>query len=104
MNKKGFTLLELLAVIVVLAIIALIVTPFVTKAIDEAKKGAFKDSSYGVMVAAEIYYMKNLSYTEYSSAVINIIEGVTSESEFSYKGKKIDTLHLEIDEKGKISM
>lgn len=48
MNKKGFTLLELLAVIVVLAVIALIVTPFVTKAIKQAKKGSFTDSAYGM--------------------------------------------------------
>src|SRR5574344_1399008 len=55
MNKKGFTLLELLAVIVVLAVIALIVTPFVTKAIEEAKKGAFKNSAYGLLEVAELY-------------------------------------------------
>ena len=39
-NKKGFTLLELLAVIVVLAIIALIATPIVMNTIKNAKKGA----------------------------------------------------------------
>lgn len=45
MKKNGFTLLELLAVIVVLAIIALIVTPFVTKAIEEAKINQYATSS-----------------------------------------------------------
>ena len=39
-NKKGFTLIDLLAVIVVLAIIALIATPIVMNTIKNAKKGA----------------------------------------------------------------
>ena len=39
MNKKGFTLVELLAVIVILAVIALIATPIVLNLIKTAKKG-----------------------------------------------------------------
>ena len=38
MNKKGFTLVELLAVIVILALIAIIAFPNVTKLIKGAKK------------------------------------------------------------------
>lgn len=40
MNKKGFTLVELLAVIVLLAIIALIATPIVLNTIEKAKKSS----------------------------------------------------------------
>ena len=40
MNKKGFTLVELLAVIVILAIIALIATPIVINVINQAQEGA----------------------------------------------------------------
>ena len=46
-RKKGFTLIELLAVIVILAIIALITVPTVIKIINNAKKGAAEDSTYG---------------------------------------------------------
>lgn len=38
MNKKGFTLMELLAVIVILALLALVAYPNVTKLINDAKK------------------------------------------------------------------
>lgn len=41
-NKKGFTLVELLAVIVVLAIIMIIAIPSVLTAMDNAKKNSFK--------------------------------------------------------------
>ena len=52
-NKKGFTLIELLAVIVILAIIALIATPIILNMIENAKKGAAKDSAYGYIEAIE---------------------------------------------------
>ena len=50
MNKKGFTLVELLAVIVILAIIALIATPLILNVIDNAKKGAAEASANGYMM------------------------------------------------------
>lgn len=52
-NKKGFTLVELLAVIVILAIIALIATPIILNVIDNAKEGATKNSAYGYIDALE---------------------------------------------------
>ncbi len=52
-KKKGFTLVELLAVIVILAIIALIATPIILNVINDAKKQAAKDSFYGYMDAIE---------------------------------------------------
>ena len=52
-NKKGFTLVELLAVIVILAIIALIATPIILNVIDNAKEGAAKNSAYGYIDALE---------------------------------------------------
>lgn len=53
MKRQGFTLIELLAVIVIMAIIALIATPLILNVIDKANQGAFKDSIYGIMKAAE---------------------------------------------------
>lgn len=44
MKKKGFTLVELLAVIVILAIILAIAVPSITKLIDNQRKSAFESS------------------------------------------------------------
>ena len=56
-KNKGFTLVELLALIVILALIALIATPIILNVINDAKKQAAKDSFYenGTAVTA-VYY------------------------------------------------
>ena len=51
-NKNAFTLIELLAVIVILSIITLIVTPIVLGIINNAKENAFEQSVNGVVGAA----------------------------------------------------
>ena len=59
MSKKGFTLIELLAIIIILAVIAVITVPIILGIIDEAKKGAAKDSAHGYIKAINNYYYTN---------------------------------------------
>ena len=65
-NKKGFTLIELIAVLVIMAIIALIVTPLVMSIIKKAKVSADKRSidAYGRSIELAIagYLMDNGSF------------------------------------------
>ena len=42
MNKKGFTLIEVLAVMVILSIIALITTSVVLRVVENSRKEAYK--------------------------------------------------------------
>ena len=58
-NKKGFTLIELLAIIVILAIIAVITVPIILNIIDNARKGAARNSVIGYGKSVE------LAYTQY---------------------------------------
>ena len=62
-NKKAFTLIELLAVIVVLAILSLIAVPMVLKTIKGARENSYKRSieTYGRAVEYSVteYYMSN---------------------------------------------
>ena len=59
-NNKGFTLIQLLAIIVILAIIAVITVPIILYVIDNAKKGAAKDSAYGYKDAISKYYVSGM--------------------------------------------
>ncbi|MDD3453121.1 MAG: prepilin-type N-terminal cleavage/methylation domain-containing protein [Bacilli bacterium] len=85
--KKGFTLIELLAVIVILAIIALISVPMIMNVIEKAKKGALKDSAYGIIEAANLYYSQSLESASNDITFTCDNEGCLSgENELSYKG------------------
>ena len=55
-NKKAFTLIELLAVIVILGVIMVIAVPAVTKYIDKSRKDGFTKTASGVVDAARLYY------------------------------------------------
>ena len=56
-NKKGFTLIELISVIVVIAILSLILVPTITKIIVKTKKQAFVDEVYSVLDSFDYYYV-----------------------------------------------
>lgn len=61
MNKRGFTLIELLAIIVILGLIAVITIPLVNKTIEDSKRNAAKDSSYGYKNAVHQFYLTELA-------------------------------------------
>ena len=93
-KNKGFTLVELLAVIVILALIALIATPIILNVINDAKKQAAKDSAYGYMDAVEKYIVsseledKSIQDGRYSVEDLN--------KKISVKGSTPDNGNIEI--------
>ena len=60
LNKKGFTLVELLAVIVVLAIIMIIAIPSVMGTMNDAQRGTFKIFSEKVLNKAQESYQSDV--------------------------------------------
>lgn len=109
MRRKGFTLIELLAVIVILAIIALIATPMILGVIDDAKKGAFESSGYGMIESAEQGYMQKqltaerpiLTEYQYESGNQSTIQG---NIDLNYKGNNPNSGTLLINETGKVAL
>ncbi len=95
-NKKGFTLIELLAVIVILAVIALIATPLIMNTIEDAKKGAAKNSVYGIIAAGELKHTKDDSAKDFNHTVT-----YTERSGLEYKGSKVNKFVLQLDKNGK---
>ena len=73
--KKGFTLVELLAVLTVLGVIALISFPVVTKQINESKEKSYKNQIKTIIDASKRWAFDNddlLPYedTEYDSITV----------------------------------
>ncbi len=101
MNKKGFTLVELLAVIVILAIIALIATPIILGVIDDARKGAAKSSALGFVDAVEkSIALKMVSDT---NASIPASIGTAEISSIKVKGDKPTAVNLSLDSAGSVT-
>ena len=58
-KKKGFTLVELLAVIVILAVILIIAVPRISEVINNSKKASFEATAKTIASQAEKKYMEN---------------------------------------------
>lgn len=99
MNKKGFTLVELLAVIVILAIIALIATPIILGVIDDARKGAAKSSALGFVDAVE----KSIALKMVSDTNASIPSTISSTSDVKVKGEKPTAVSLSLDSAGSVT-
>lgn len=56
MKKQGFTIVELLSVIIIIAIIALIATPIVMNIIEKTRKSTAEKSISNIEHVAEVYY------------------------------------------------
>ncbi|MDD4547220.1 MAG: type II secretion system protein [Bacilli bacterium] len=108
-KRNGFTLVELLAVIVVLGIISIIVIPQVTKTIETAEKETFKSTAMNVVRAAD-YEFKRLQMVGApdSDIVFTFIDGVETTNitgaKLDYEGEKIVNGTVRINTLGKISM
>ena len=96
-SSKGFTLIELLAVIVILAIIALIATPIIVGVINDAKKNAFKDTAYGVVNAAELYYAGQYGNDAFAGKTFDFSGNV---DDLKLSGKKPSSGTLQMDKNG----
>ncbi|RHW40166.1 type II secretion system protein [Lysinibacillus yapensis] len=62
-NEKGLTLIELLAVIVILAIVSAIAIPAIGNIIDNSRYNAVKADAINVINAAQLYYTDNPTET-----------------------------------------
>ncbi len=63
MKKKGFTLVELLAVIIILGVIALITFPIVDNSIKNSKQAALEQTIDSILESARNYSVEyNLGY------------------------------------------
>lgn len=58
-DQSGFTLIEMLIVIIVLGILAMIIVPQITVSTDDAKVSTLQSNLAGIRSAIEIYYVQH---------------------------------------------
>ena len=96
-QRSGFTLVELLAVIVILAVIAVIATPAVLNIIEDSKRSAAEASARNIVSAAKSYYMQNLMDNKPNSNVD------LSTNTLKYDGEQAKKGLLTYDTNGNVS-
>lgn len=76
MKKNGFTLAEVIGIIVILGLIMITTVPIILDTLDKGKRDARADSAYGYMTAIEQLYFdkQNLGDFEFSNAYYTVAE------------------------------
>ena len=101
--KKGFTLMELLAVIVIISVISLIIVPILLNMITAAQRGAAIDSAYGYIDATEKYLIHNNLKGNDNKAVIGENKVTDLNKYVKYKGNGPVSGIVIINEKNTVS-
>ena len=101
-NSRAFTLIELLAVIVILGIIAVIAVPIVKNITKDAKMKSFMNSARGIIRAGDLYYSRKDMMDEVNGDMI--FEFPNNASELELNGKLPETGKMIITEDGDIAL
>ncbi len=120
MRKNAFTLVELLAVIAILGIIATITTPIVLNVLTSAREKAFEDNALSLSKAADNYYAALtldsetkipllITYTngEESNLYLNNSNNqceTSTDRMLEYSGENPYSGNIYIDKEGNVSM
>src|SRR3989344_3007566 len=67
-KSKGFTIIELLVVVAIIAVLAAIVLVNVTAYINRGKNAAIKGNLSTVLVNSAVYFDENSSYTDFCTS------------------------------------
>lgn len=101
--KKGFTLVELLAVIIIIGLISVIIVPRVQNTISESKKNTYEASAYALeREASNFYMMKKTDSTQFTGCTYDFTNNINTCNGFEFTGKKPKNGILEIDSNGNI--
>lgn len=103
MKNEGFTLVELLAVIIILGILAVMITPKVTNMLNEAEKNTNMTSAQNLVKAAELKASNNDMTGNNTNIKINYQTG-ENKNYLDYTGEKPTSGQVQIKSNGEVAM
>lgn len=103
MKNKGFTLIELMAVIIVLGVLATLIVPKVVNMLNEAEKNTNMSSAEGLVKAATYKATNNEITGNTENIIINYSTGENT-SYLDYSGNKPTSGKIAIKSNGEVAM
>jgi len=105
MKKNAFTLIELLAVIVLIGLLAVLIIPKIQSTVKDAGKSTNEASANGLLRAATNYFMEEKTQNNDFEECTYMYTNSTNTCEgFNYTGKNPDSGKLVITSKGEVIM
>ena len=102
-KNKAFTLVELLAVIIILGLLAIIIIPKTQKTISDSKKNTYEVSANSLSNEATSYFLAQKAKTsEFNECEYDFTNNNNTCMGFDFKGKKPDSGILKIDNRGNV--
>jgi len=100
MKDKGFSLIELLAVVVIVGIIGIITVPIIMNVVAKARQDAFVDSAYSIIKAANEYHAN--AVLEHKKRTLNVDFSKKNSNPLDVSGELPTSGNLMIDLKGNV--
>ena len=91
-RQAGFTLIEIMVVVVILGMLAAIVAPNVISRIDDAAITRAKQDIRGIESALKLYYMDNSRYPSTNLGLEALVEQPNDQSVRNWRGPYLDKL------------
>ncbi|MBP3920010.1 MAG: prepilin-type N-terminal cleavage/methylation domain-containing protein [Bacilli bacterium] len=101
-NKSAFTLIELLAVIVLIGLLATLIISKLSPSIDKSKESTFYASSTSLIKSLENYYFEKKMKGNFNGCEYNFESNTNSCEGFSFTGKMPDGGRLTLNIDGNI--
>ena len=100
--KKGFTLVELLAVVIILGILAVVIVPKIQQTIKDSKKNTYEASAHALDREADVFYTNHkINQSNFNGCEYNFTTGNNTCEGFEFKGEKPESGGLKISIDGK---
>lgn len=104
MKERGFTLVELLAVIIIIGLLSIIIIPKVKDTISDSRKNGDEISANSLVRSATNYYLEQRSSGVYVDCFYNFTDNVNTCSGFDFSGNKPSVGRLEIKKNGTVGL
>lgn len=102
-NRSAFTLIELMAIIVILGFLMILLIPKINSVYGDSKKSIYYESTKSLIKSFEEYYVLVRISNNFEGCSYNFSTGLNTCSNFSFEGQKPADGELSLSSDGSIN-